>query len=116
TIKKADIQKITFGSGRIEYFNADEGDSDQTADFYNKLAVLPFAYIADGKEGGREMPLKIQQECFTILSSKADKLQLQDVQTTNALLAKAGVDNGNIQGYTMGEICHILKHCCPIKV
>lgn len=113
TIKKTDISKITFASGRIEFFNPDttdtSGDDAGPADFYNKLAILPFAYIADRKDGGTEMPVKIQQECYTILNKKANNLQLQDIQTTNALLAKAGVNNGNIQGYTMGEICHILN-------
>ncbi|MGS2760820.1 hypothetical protein [Sinomicrobium sp. M5D2P9] len=113
TIKKADISKVTFASGRIEFFNPPKtdtsGDNAQPADFNNKLAILPFAYIADQKDGGAEMPLRIQQECFSILNKKADKLQVQDIQTTNTLLAKAGVNNGNIQGYTMGEICHILN-------
>ncbi|MBC9797504.1 hypothetical protein [Sinomicrobium weinanense] len=113
TIKKADISKITFASGRIEFFNPDKtdtsGDNAQPADFHNKLAILPFAYIADQKDGSTQMPLKIQQECFSILNKKANNLQIQDIQTTNALLAKAGVNNNNIQGYTMGEICQILK-------
>src|SRR5690606_14745318 len=80
-----------------------------TEDFHNKLAVLPFAYILDQKDGGHEMPLKIQSECHDILSSKTQNIDIQETQTTNALLAKAGVNDGNIQGYTMGEICHILN-------
>lgn len=111
-LKKVDINKITFASGRIEFYNSSGSSNSATPtleDFHNKVAILPFGYIRDQKDGGQEMPIKIQNECFTILGKKAKTLQVQDVQTTNALLTKAGVNNGNIQGYTMGEICHILN-------
>ena len=54
------------------------------------------------------MTKEIQQETFTVFKRVAISLKFQDPQTTNALLAKAGVNNNNIEGYTMGEICNIL--------
>lgn len=112
TLKKADINKITFATGRIEFFNSGPDNTtvnQSTDDFSNKLAILPFAYIVDQKDGGHEMPLKIQEECYDLLNGKAQSLEIQDTQTTNALLGKAGITDGNIQAYTMGEICHILN-------
>jgi len=112
TFKKADIGKITFSTGRIQFINSstNAAASTQTAeDFHNKVAILPFAYIIDQKDGGHEMPLKIQAESYDILNGKAKIMTIQDPKTTNALLAKAGVQQENIQNYTMGEICHILN-------
>ncbi|MGO3240608.1 MAG: hypothetical protein ACTIKD_09120 [Sphingobacteriaceae bacterium] len=111
-LKKTDINKITFATGRIEFFNpgTDKATPNQSLeDFHNKVAILPFAYIVDRKDGGHEMPLKIQKECYDLLNSKAKNIEIQDPQVTNALLGKAGVNDGNIQAYTMGEICHILN-------
>ncbi|MGB5822154.1 MAG: hypothetical protein WBG90_21910 [Saonia sp.] len=109
TVNKADIVKITFGSGRIEFFNKKEGNPQiKIGDHHNKVAVLPFGYIKDQETSNATMTQKIQQETYTIFRKKAVTLKFQDPTTTNALLAKAGVNNNNIQGFTMGEICNIL--------
>ncbi len=107
-VSKSEIVKITFGSGRIEYFKKpDETASYQLEDHHNKVAVLPFGYIKDQESSNPTMTKKIQQETYTIFKKNAKILQFQDPNTTNALLAKAGVYD-NIEGYTMGEICNIL--------
>ena len=126
TIKKMDILKITFASGRIEFFNkqplpstqnnktasgqASEKKADQTSlqEHHNKVAILPFKYIVDKNDAGEEMTYKVQTEAFAILQKNNASLELQDPNTTNALLIKAGVTNDNIRGFTMGEICNIL--------
>lgn len=108
TLPKSEITKITFSSGRIEHFTDDRKlQSGNLEDHHNKVAILPFGYIKDQETSNPTMTKKIQQETFTIFKKKAGMLAFQDPNTTNALLAKAGVTN-NIEGYTMGEICQIL--------
>lgn len=111
-ISKSDIVKITFGSGRVEFFNklATQGNASKfnLEDHHNKVAVLPFGYIKDQSDGSQAMSNKIQNETFSVFNKHKVGLSYQNTSTTNALLIKAGVRNNNIQGYTMGEICHIL--------
>ena len=110
TVNKAEIEKITFSSGRIEFFNKKNTTSNsKLEEHHNKVAVLPFGYIKDLETTNVIMTKKIQQETYTIFKKKAVILKFQDPSTTNALLAKAGVNNNNIEGYTMGEICNILN-------
>jgi len=112
TVKPSDVVKITFASGRVQFFNKfDEPGNSKNAsleDHHNKVAVLPFAYIKDQQEGDRVMSNKIQTETFALLNNHRGGLTYQSTNDTNALLIKAGVTNNNIQGYTMGEICNIL--------
>jgi len=111
-VKQSDIVKITFASGRVQFFNKfDKQVNSLNAnleDHHNKVAVLPFAYIKDQQEGDLVMTNKIQTETFALLSKHRGGLTYQSTNDTNALLIKAGVTNNNIQGYTMGEICSIL--------
>ena len=109
TFSKTNIVKITFASGRIEFFNKTSDKSNVSLeDHHNKVAILPFGYIKDKETSNAIMTEKIQQETFTIFKKRAVVLKFQDPLTTNALLVKAGVQNNNLQGFTMGEICNIL--------
>lgn len=111
-VKQSDIVKITFASGRVQFFNKFDqpGNSNDVSleDHHNKVAVLPFAYIKDQQAGDQVMSNKIQTETFALLNKHRGGLTYLSVNDTNALLIKAGVTNNNIQGYTMGEICTIL--------
>jgi len=111
-VNLTDIVKITFASGRVQFFNKfdEPGNSNNASleDHHNKVAVLPFAYIKDQHEGDPVMTNKIQAETFALLSKHRGGLTYQSTNDTNALLIKSGVTNNNIQGYTMGEICTIL--------
>lgn len=118
TIKKADIRKITFGSGRVEVFNRPDAPSaskEETAATYastgsrnNKVAILPFSVVRDGQNTADEVGIKVQNDCYAILSRHAGELAFQDPRTTNAQLFKAGVNKDNINGYTMEDLCGIL--------
>ena len=115
TLKKPDIIKIVFSSGRVEMINdpdVSNASNTKTAnadvDHHNKAAVLPFSYINTQQETNAEMGYKVQQECYTFLSNKAATLAIQDPSTTNALLGKAGITAENIRNYTMIEICNTL--------
>jgi len=111
TLNKKDISKITFSSGRIEYLNstATTPNTSQSKDYQNKVAILPFSYVRDQEKSNETMTKKIQQEAYTIFNSKKQNLKFQDPTETNALLYKAGINESNLQGYTMGEIAHILN-------
>ena len=108
----SNIVKITFASGRIQFFNNfDKNENSKNInleDHHNKVAVLPFGYIKDQNEGSHAMTNKIQNETHSLLNKHRGGLTYQSTNDTNALLIKAGVTNNNIQGYTMGEICNIL--------
>jgi len=115
TLKKPDIVKIVFSSGRVENINApapstavNTAAANSNVDHHNKAAVMPFAYINPQQEKNTEMGYKVQQECYTFLSNKAAALEIQDPSTTNALLGKAGVTAENIRNYTVPELCNIL--------
>lgn len=105
-INKSDILKITFGSGRVEYFN--KQTPANTMDNRNRVAILPFSYLIDKLDAGEAMTYQVQSEAFTFLKKNSTTYDIQDPTTTNALLAKAGVNAGNMRGFTMTELCHIL--------
>lgn len=110
TVSKAEIEKITFSSGRIEFFNKKNNTSNsKLEEHHNRVAILPFGYIKDQETSNAIMTKKIQQETYTIFKKKTAILKFQNPSTTNTLLAKSGVNNNNIEGYTMGEICNILN-------
>ena len=105
TLKKSDIVKIIFLSGRVEIINGPAaGNANSAADHHNKIAVLPFSFINNRQGGDEEMSYKIQNECYNFLSSKTVTLNVQDPNTTNALLAKAGINTGNYRNFTIAEI------------
>lgn len=118
-IKKADILKITFASGRIEIINKQPLPSDAAAkgtkqpaygleEHHNKVAILPFSYLKDDQISVDELGLKVQNECFAFLSKHSGVLTIQDTRNTNAMLSNAGINKDNIKGYTMEDICNIL--------
>jgi hypothetical protein len=116
SIKKTDIAKITFASGRVEMFNSPKPSSakaDSTLksgleSHHNIIAVLPFSYLINKQDAGQEMTYKVQNEVFNIMNAHSGYMTLQPASTTNALLLKAGITGANVRSFTMGEICHLL--------
>jgi TolB-like protein len=130
SIKKEDVLKITFASGRIEFFNkpplssekksepaqpAQSSQPDQPIqkepgleDHHNKVAVLPFAFLKDNQDAGAEMGYKVQNDIYAFLSKHSAGLTIIDPRTTNALLAKKNISKETIRNVTMDEICNIL--------
>lgn len=121
-IKKADILKITFGSGRIEIITKQPlpseskagnaatgaGSGPGLADHHNKVAVLPISFLKDGESASDDISLKVQNETYSFLSKHAGIMTVIDPRTTNALLIKAGINKETIKGYTMDDLCNIL--------
>jgi hypothetical protein len=120
TIKKSDILKVTYSSGRIEVFNkvslpSTTGDNAKTPapvanaeSHHNKIAILPFKMIRDGQETADAMGEQVQNECFSFLNKHAGVHSILNPRNTNKLLAKAGVNKDNVGTYSMEDLCNIL--------
>ncbi|MBK0369454.1 hypothetical protein [Flavobacterium agrisoli] len=108
-VKFSDIIKITFASGRVQNFNtAPSTTALNTENHQNKAAILPFGYIKDQETSNTLMTQKIQLETYKYFKQNAVQIQFQDPMTTNALLAKAGINESNLQAHTIDEIANIL--------
>lgn len=119
TIKKSDILKIKFASGREEIITKVQSEpaggqsvssapASNPADRKNKLAILPFRFITDRQSADEEMSYKVQDEAFSLLNSHSGTLELQATSTTNALLLKAGITQSNFRAFTPAEVCTVL--------
>ena len=114
TLKKVNISKIEFASGRIEVFNempAKTGSEKgvNLVDHHNKVAILPFVYIRDGSQNKNDaMERKAQQEFYALMNGHVGIMKIQDVNTTNATLSKNGVTDDNFVNFTIPEIANML--------
>jgi len=116
TIKKQDINKIQFASGRIEFFNKgasaapgqEQSANASLASHHNVVAILPFSYMGQGGDRDVKMGIKVQSDCYSLLKKSASQFTLQDPITTNAMLIKHGLNESNIMGLTPGEVANIL--------
>lgn len=116
TIKKSEIAKINFASGRVEIITAPKATSAKADSMaksgleahHNIIAILPFSYLIDKKDAGQEMTYKVQNEVFNIMNAHSGYMTVQPTSTTNALLLKAGITGENVRSFTMGEICNLL--------
>lgn len=118
-IKKTDILKITYASGRIEMYSkpplpseaaatANASGGPGLADHHNKVAILPYAFLKDGENASDDISFKVQSETFAFLSRHAGVMSIVDPRTSNALLIKAGINRETIKGYTMEDLCNVL--------
>ncbi|MEC5143607.1 hypothetical protein [Chitinophaga sp. 212800010-3] len=112
SLKKTDIQKIVFASGRTEVITvptAIKFDNYPPME-RNLIAILPFKYRSVGEawEDIGATKEKLQDDAYTYLSRHNGQYKYQDPQTTNALLMRNGIDENNIKAYTFDELCKIL--------
>ncbi|QPH41653.1 hypothetical protein [Pedobacter endophyticus] len=118
-LKKSDLQKITYSSGRSEILSqaglpARERQKESLtmaaspADHHNKIAVLPFTFLMDNQPGAEALGYKAQEDTYSFLAQHTAGYTILDPRTTNALLGKAGVTKDKMMNYTMKEICDIL--------
>ena len=114
TLKKTDISKIEFASGRIEVYNPVQpefngSDGTNLADHHNKVAVLPFNYIRDGAQlKGDIMEKKVQREFFSLMKGHVGVLKIEDPEAVNAALIKHNINGDNIYQFTMPELANFL--------
>lgn len=125
TLKKSEIFKIKFGSGRVEVITK-PGSAPATsspssapasaaslitttaAERKNKIAILPITMIRDGQNTSEDISFKIQNEVYNYMSSHSAGKTVLDPRTTNALLGKAGINRDNVKNYTMDELGDII--------
>jgi hypothetical protein len=115
-LKKADINKITFASGRVEVVSAAAGNPAKEPVETGRpieaglVAILPFKYIAVNEplQQVNEKGEKLQNDTYVYLSKRNGQYKFQDPNTTNALLYKKGIDGNTIKGYTYDELCKVL--------
>ena len=95
---------------------------DQFAKEHEILAIIPFiAHLELRKEVNRE-DLKtlarkeghaVQNALETYFSRRKERkgfvVEFQNIRNTNAILARNGIDYGNIDTYTTQELCKILE-------
>ncbi|WP_163708530.1 hypothetical protein [Mangrovibacterium lignilyticum] len=115
TVKKEEINKIQFSSGRVEIINdvteseaAQEDSSGLPETQRNLVAVLPFSYLGEGGAKDEKLSKKVQSDCYNLLLKFAPHFSVQDPLKTNAYLARQGVNESNIDGFLPDELCHIL--------
>ncbi|MGO4291064.1 hypothetical protein [Chitinophaga sp. RAB17] len=119
-IKKSDILKITFASGRVETINTPATTVQNTPvntgaptqksaeERRNKVAILPFSFVKDGQNAAQEVSDEVQNELFALLSKHSGVYTVVSPRATNVLLNKAGITKATMLNYTMAEICQIL--------
>ncbi|MFB6456358.1 hypothetical protein ACE38W_13890 [Chitinophaga sp. Hz27] len=116
TIKKSDIQKIKFASGREEVYNqpaivngapaaTTPDDGAPIGDPHNKVAILPFSFTRDGVLQPDEVSQEVQNEVYNLLSKHAGVYQIMQPRLTVVMLNKAGINKNTFMNYTMDEIC-----------
>jgi hypothetical protein len=121
-LKKSEILKITFASGRVEKFNVAgappaAGASTAVAsqpvaskeERRNKIAILPFGYISEvDPSTATEMGMRIQEECRDFLVKNAGLYTLVENRLIDSKLAKAGITRANILTYSVDDLCEML--------
>lgn len=109
---KKEIEKIEYASGRTEVITVKKEQliTSSTADARNKVAVLPLGYIAEGSDSKMDnMPFLLQELTIEFLSKSANELKFKSSAETNALLAKAGINESNIREYTPADLADVLN-------
>jgi hypothetical protein len=112
SLKKENIGKIEFSSGRIEQFNKiekPEESKSEMIDHHNRIAILPVIYVRDGKQvNGDVMEEKAQQKLFEVMNDHVGYMIVQEPTQTNVSLKKSGITLQELSGYTIPEIAHDL--------
>ena len=118
-IKKSDVLKITFTSGRVESFakptppasTVSPAPAIQTApdeERRNKVAILPFTFLKDGQTTAQEVSEEVQNECYAYLSKHSGMYTVDNPRNTIVKLNQAGITKATMMNYTMADICKVL--------
>ena len=109
-LKKSEINKIEFASGRTEIINSTEATSTYTAaDRKGRIAVLPFEFITnDAALNPGAMAEQLQNDSYLSIKQNTYGLQVQDPITTNSILAKNGISYANIKSKSPTEMAILL--------
>lgn len=119
-VKKSDIFKINFASGRSEVINQ-PGTSNNSrenngltivksspGERRNKIAVLPFVYMMENQPVAEELSYQAQQDTYNYLAKHAKMYQVIDPRTVNVALSKAGLTREKLMSTSMQDLCELL--------
>ena len=85
------------------------GFSFQQPNARNTVAILPFRFVADGRETLEEGGYQAQDEAFSyLLSKKKSGYTIQSPQETNAILLRENITIDTYRMYTAQDFCRIL--------
>ena len=102
-VKKEEIHKIDFASGRTEIYNQIENNSSKsmasstTAERKNKIAVLPFKIVSNNSALTNEgMMEEVQNTTASSIRNDTNQLILQDPAETNAILYENNIGEAEV--------------------
>ncbi len=119
-IKKSEISKITFASGRVQDFAKQTTPASNTAvsspnvqtvpdeERRNKVAILPFTFLKDGEVTAQEVSEEVQNKCYDMLSKHSGIYTIVIPRNTNVKMNQAGITKATIMNFTMDDICKTL--------
>jgi len=113
-LKKSNIQKIIFASGRTQIITQSTEQSSNTptstaAERKNKLAVLPFTMVSNDQGLMSEaMSGQIQHAAINSFKKNTHQIMVQDPMTTNALLLKNNLDPNSIKTMMPQKVAELL--------
>lgn len=114
-LKKDKISKILFANGREEVFEETVAPKSTTSNNSlspngNLLAVIPFEIASNDQSIMTDaMRKKVQESCVEAIQGQKLAVQLQDPRTTNAILAKNGINFSDIEHHTPDDLAKILN-------
>ncbi|GJM28159.1 MAG: hypothetical protein DHS20C17_07940 [Cyclobacteriaceae bacterium] len=124
SLKKSEISKIQFASGRVQEFGgvaqasvsasaapvATAPVATSTAEERKgKLAVVPIDVISnDPGINAETMGTQIQHEAVNSFRSHSRGISVQDPRTTTSILLKNNIDQGQLAAMAPGEVATIL--------
>ncbi|WNJ19512.1 hypothetical protein [Pontibacter sp. G13] len=124
SILKSDVATIRFANGRTQNFEAAPApppvvanrDPKISGEFHanvpidqNLAAILPFKYWDEGNLNA-DLGKRAQSAAYRYALDHPDKFscKFQDPNSTNSLLAKNGIELGNLDQYSATDLAHLL--------
>jgi len=113
TLKRSEIYKIEFASGRTEEVNPKITEKQVVQETQkispNLVAIIPFKVSTINEQTAGDKGEKIQEEAYLCLSKNNNGIyKYQEPRITNLILFKKGVNESNIKGYSSEELCQLL--------
>ncbi len=122
SLKKSEISKIQFASGRVQEFGGAATAAASpaaaasapvatatAAERKGKLAVVPIDVISNDPGINPEtMGTQIQHEAVNSFRSHSRGISVQDPRTTTAILLKHNIDQGQLAAMAPGEVAVML--------
>lgn len=115
-IPKGEIMSIHFADGEIVQLSM--GYVDRNAETWeakmnrvkNKVAILPFVYTdhyTKHEKGNKSV--ETQMNCAADIKAVNDELSIQNIDSTNAILMRNGINWENVRHYVPAEIAAMLN-------